>query len=212
MFGLLRRLAGKPTPPTTAPRFARPRLERLEGREVPATLTLSVSYVTGRVVNLSGTLSDVSNPSMQPISLGGKVSASTSTNMMGQFSINTPASDLGTVTATLQDGSGTTATATLVDVTPSLTFRALEQPGHLWVLEGDVTYTGRDLNMLPVTFGGVPVSLQHQATMTNSTGHYSTSVFLNGTNSDNGTVWAKVATPWGTESELALQVIDQSCT
>ena len=67
-----------------------------------------------------------------------------------------------------------------------------------------MTYTGGDPGMLPVTFGGVPVSLQHQTTMTNSTGHYSTSVFLNGTNSDNGTVWAKVTTPWGTESELAL--------
>jgi hypothetical protein len=213
MFGLLR-TTGKPTQVRTAPRFARLGLERLEQREVPAMLTLSVSSVSGRVVNLSGTLSGVSNPSMQPISFSGMATDSTMTNSMGQFSLNTPGMGLGDVTATVTtpDGSTATATAPIVDVTPSLALNAIEYPGHLWVFTGDVTYTGRDLQWLPVSFGGVPVSLQYRATMTDSSGHFSMSVYLNGTNSDNGTVWAKVTTPWGTESEMALSDVHQSGT
>jgi hypothetical protein len=227
MFGLLRRLAGKPTQTTSAPRFARLRLESLEARQVPATLTLSVTYGTGKMVTLSGTLSGVDNPSLQMITLGGQVQDTIFTNSMGQFSVTESAMTLGDVTATYVPmsmfasgstsasssmfNSGTTASVTLTDVTPSLTFCAHEYPGSVWVLSGDVTYS-RGPGSLPVYFGGRPVSLSGQTATTNSSGHYETTVYLNGTSSDNGIATAVVYTPWNTPSEEALTYVHQSGT
>jgi len=236
MLGLLRRLADKAPQPKATPRFARLRLEPLEARQVPATLTLSVSYGTGKTVTLSGTLSGLDNPSLQMITLGGQVSDTTYTNSLGQFSVTETAVNLGDVTATfvptsmsgpstmlmsatlssysgttMTSGSGATAGVTLTDVAPSLTFYAEEHPGRLWTLYGDVTYSRGPANLV-VYFGGVPVSLEGKTATTGNTGHYETSLFLNGTSSDNGTAEAVVRTPWNTASEVAIDNIHQSGT
>jgi len=223
MLGLLRRLASQAGQRKSAPpRFAHLRLETLERREVPATLTLSVTYGTGKMVTLSGTLSGLDNPSLQPITLTGQVSDTTYTNAYGQFSVTESAAGLGNVTATFMpavmsgfaatsNASGTTASVTLTDVKPALTFFADEHPGNLWTLYGDVTYSRGPTNLV-VYFGGVPISLEGKTATTDSSGHYQVSVFLNGTTSDNGTASAVVYTPWDTPSEAALDVIYQSGT
>jgi hypothetical protein len=211
MFELLRRLTTKTKQSKAAPRLARPRLEVLEGREVPAALTLSVAYGMGRQITLSGTLSDHPNPSLQTITICGRANALAMTNMQGQFSVTVEANGLGTVSATAADHSTNTPTVTLTDAPISLTLNAVEGAGHLWTLSGDVTYA-RGLTWMTVLFGGTPVSLQYWMAGTNSSGHYETGVMLNGTPSDNGTVWAKVFSPWGTVSELALDTISQTGT
>jgi hypothetical protein len=209
MLRLLRRPSLRPTQAT---RRARLSLEPLERRDAPATLTLSVTSLDGKNVNLSGTLGGVSNPSMQTISISGQAMSTTSTNSQGQYSVNVQAQGLGTVTATSQDGSGATATAALTDVTPSLTLSGHEYSNHSWEFYGDVTYPGHSLQALKITFGGTPVSVTGQTTMTDFNGHYDVWVWLNGTSSDNGSLTAKVTTPWGTESDLATFAIYQSGT
>src|SRR5262249_34627228 len=195
-------------------------LENRNRRNPPATLTLSVTYGAGKTVTLSGTLSGLDNPSLQPITLTGQVSDTTYTNSYGQFSVTESAANLGTVTATFMptamsglaqssSASGTTASVTLTDVKPTLTFFADEHPGHLWTLHGAVTYSRGTANLV-VYFGGAPVSLAGKTATTDSTGHYEVSVFLNGTTSDNGTASAVVYSPWDTPSEAALDVIYQS--
>src|SRR4051794_36968142 len=103
MFQLFSRQTRKSHP---APRTARPRLESLEGRLVPATVTLNpITYGTGRQVTLSGTLSNTGNVAWQMIALGGQVSGTTMTNAQGQFSATLTASALGNVTAALSGDS-----------------------------------------------------------------------------------------------------------
>jgi hypothetical protein len=210
MFGLLSRWTQKPRP--SHARRARLRLERLEARDNPSTLTLSVTYGSGRSVTLSGTLSNTANPAMQQIDFSGQVSGFTGTNSQGQFSATFQAAALGTITATDHDGSSNSPQVTLADVTPTLTFIASEGQYHQYTLYGDVTYVGHDPSSLTVTFGGDPESLQMVSTWTDTNGHYSTTVTLNGTSTDNGVAWAKVTTPWGTDSALKEADIHQTGT
>lgn len=212
MFGLLRRWARQTTRPKTPPRHARPRLEALEGRDAPSTLTLSVSYGAGRSVTLSGTLGDHPNPSMQQIDFGGQVGGSTWTNMQGQFSVTLAASGLGDVRATAHDGTSNTPTVTLTDVMPTLTFNASEGTNHVWTFYGHVTYAGRPTQGMLVYLGGAPVSLTNQTAPVDSAGNYVVNVTLNGTTSDNGTASARALTPWGNFSDFMFADVLQSGT
>src|SRR5262245_3274937 len=84
----------------SAPRACRPLgLETLEDRNSPSTLTLSVTYGSGRNVTLSGTLSDHPNPGGQTINFAGKVSGAAVTS--AQASVP----GLGDVTVLAADGS-----------------------------------------------------------------------------------------------------------
>src|SRR5262245_60265610 len=209
MFKLLRRLATKSGTGKAAVRQARPRLEVLEGREVPATLTLSVAYGVSRQITLSGSLIDHPNPSLQTINVSGKATGTTMTNMQGQFSVTLEATGLGTVIAAVMDSSTTPVSVTLTDAPLSLTFDAVEATGHVWTLQGQINYSQRPPALI-VYFGGSPTSLQMMTTGATSSGHYELGVMLNGTPSDNGIAWAKVVSPWGTESPLALDSITQT--
>jgi len=212
MFGLLRR-STRNTNPNKATRHARPRLEALEGRDVPSTLTLSVSYGIGRNVTMSGTLSDTPNQSLQAINLGGQVSSTTMTNAYGQYSVTLTASGLGTVTAKAADNTSNTASADLTDVTPVITdFFATEGTNHVWTFSGDLTYGGRSTMGMLVYLGGAPISLSNQTAMVDNSGHFTTNVTLNGTASDNGMATARVVTPWGDWSDFASANVFQSGT
>lgn len=195
----------------TAPRFVQPQLEELESRWVPSTVTLNpLSYGIGRQVTVSGTVTDCFNPAFKLINISGQACGMTMTNSQGQFSVTVQANSLGYITATEWSDPSSAASALLTDVTPVISeFTACEHPGNMWILEGTVSYS-RGAQLMVVNFGGVPVSLRYQTTMTNTSGHFELSVLLNGTISDNGSVWAQTISPWGTRSDFKWDHITQT--
>jgi len=209
VFEFLRSIR-KPTR-THKPRHARLWLESLERREVPAALSLAVAYNGGKVITLSGTLSDHNNPSMQMINITGKASGMASTNAQGQFSVQVTATDLGNVTATVGDNSATTTVA-LTDVTPSLTLFASEGNSGQWTLSGTVTYARPKDTMMVMLSGNLASTPVQLTTTPNSSGDYSFQIPLNGTASDNGTIGTYVTTAWGTASDWAYVNIHQTGT
>lgn len=192
------------------PRRARPSLETLEGREVPASLSLAVTYGHAKSITLSGTLTDHNNPSMQTINLTGKASGMTMTNAQGQFSVTVDATELGNVTATVGDASAN-ATVTLTDVTPTLTLVADEGTSNIWSFSGEVSSTRSRLGMT-IEFGGLHTLTTAPTTLTDSDGEYEYIVMLNGLSSDNGTAQARAKTAWGTYSAWATADVHQSGT
>lgn len=222
MFGLssIRRAASSP------PRLSsRPSLEPLEyryalngpggiigviGPQLP-TLTISVAYGWGRTVTLSGELYGVDRVGGVTIEITGQADGTTTTDSQGNYSITLTADGLGTVYA---EAVGTAAQAMdeLWDVPPEITsFVATEGQDRVWTLSGTVTYH-RPFNSLPVSFGGVPVSIAGGGTSTDSSGSFSWLVRLNGTASDNGLAWAMATSPWGLESEKSYVNIHQTGT
>jgi hypothetical protein len=194
------------------PRFSHPRLEALEDRTAPATLTLNVSYMAGKSLVLSGQLSDTPNPGFRSISISGKVTATTFTNVLGQYNAMVSATGLGDVSVTATDGSSNTVTATLTDQAPVLTsFDAVEGQTHCWTFRGTVTYH-RHFNTMTINLGGVPVSIQGKTATADNTGHFEITLMLNGYSSDNGTVWAKAVSPWGLESNMLTDYVHQTGT
>ena len=196
-------------PPPWRSRFARPLLERLEERDTPSTLTIGVTYGAGRGVTLSGDLSGAPYVAGQMIMLNGPVTTQVTTDTNGHYSVTLQASGLGTVTARTYDNSAS-ASVTLTDVAPVLTdFEAIEGPDHVWTLKGDVSYS-RPFTSMTVFFNGQPVSINGKVTYTDGTGHFEMLVTLNGTFSDNGTVYARAMDAWGTYSDSLAETILQT--
>jgi hypothetical protein len=210
MFGLLTGSQSKTS--FRAPRFAQPKLETLEGRALPSTLTFSVEYGINRSVTLSGDLTGTSTLWGHTIQFSGKVSGSTTTDSNGAFEVVLSASGVGDVTAVDTDGRSNTALLTLVDEAPVLTdFLATAEGGNLWLLKGDVTYS-QPFTSIQVNFGGMPVSLQGFTTTTNTTGHFEVAIELNGQASDNGSAWAEAVSCFGTVSNDLTVLIFQNIT
>src|SRR5262249_28527452 len=82
-----------------SPRLARPRLEALEDRYAPATLSLQIDYALGRNVTLSGYLTNTSTPGNQLINIQGMVNGQVVTDSAGHYSLSATASGLGQVFA-----------------------------------------------------------------------------------------------------------------
>src|SRR5262249_5153297 len=156
----------------------------------PSTVTLSVTYNLGHSITMSGQLSGAPNNAFQQIALGGMTVGYTTTNSNGQFSATMMPGGLGVVTARKADGTSNTATFQLPDMPPQLqSFDATEGLGDVWTIEGSATYF-RQFDSLMVYFGGTPVSITGRGTSTDSSGHFSFTVSLNHSSSDNGTVTA----------------------
>jgi hypothetical protein len=207
MFGWFSSPSAKHSIPIK-PRTARLRLEDLESRDVPSTVTLNVTYLTGKNITLSGQLTGAANNAGQTITIGGKATGSTITNTAGYYTITLEASELGAVTAQAADGQSNTAQVTLTDEAPSITeFDADELGDRVWNFNGRISYF-RSMQGLKIEFGGL-ASLQGKWTQTSSTGTYSLLVLLNGLTSDNGNSSAKCISPWGTESEIQYDWVMQ---
>jgi hypothetical protein len=194
-------------------RYARLRLERLEDRNAPATVTLSVTYNLGRSITLSGDLSGgTPSNAFQTINLGGMVGGTTTTNASGHYEATLIARGLGDVTARWAMGPSNTATFTLTDQAPVITeFVATEGQDHVWTLSGTVQYF-RYFDQLTILFGGQPIDISGKSTTADSTGHFSLTVVLNGQSTDNGTASCQAISPWGTKSDLVCDYIFQTGT
>ena len=197
MFGLLTR-KNKARP---AARQARPRLETLEDRDVPSTLTLNVTYGPGANITLTGTLSGTSNLGNQQIVFGGVASGGILTNSAGTFAASTPISSWGTATAQTADGTSNVATANVTDSTPVIYQFWGSQNAQVWTFTGTVV-CGHNPSDVILNFSGAPVSIQNETCGCDSTGHFSLSVLFNGTSNDNGPVSVQAVDPWGMRSEI----------
>jgi hypothetical protein len=129
-------------------RSVRPFLERLEDRLSPSTitavtenLTMNVTYQPNKQVQLAGQLTSNIGPVVgQAIDFSGAVNGTTTTGSNGYYRVTLPASQLGQVNAVSADGLSNTATATLVNGSPTISnFTATPEGGGMWLFSGTVT-------------------------------------------------------------------------
>jgi hypothetical protein len=184
-------------------------LERLETRECPSTLSLSVAYGTQRNVTLSGQLTNAPNVGGQTIRIWGVASGTAVTDASGNYSVTLTASGLGQVSAATADMHSNTAHVMLTDTAPTISnFVATESSGDIWTFSGHVSYSHR-MQGLTVTFGGQVASLQGQTTTVNASGYFTFTIQLNGTMGDNGMATAVIDDSWGMLSNTAMANVYQ---
>src|SRR5947209_107504 len=206
MFSWLARHLRKSAAPRS--RFVRPGLEGLESRDCPSVLTLSVAYGTQNNITLSGHISATATPAGQTILLGGKVSGMTATDANGNYAITLPASGPGQVQANAADGQSNTATAIVYDMVPQINnFVGVESLGDIWTFSGDVNY--RSPEGLTINFDGI-ASLQHQTAEVDANGHFSLTLRLNGTSTDNGIAYVSTTDWYGYLSNTAQALVSQT--
>jgi hypothetical protein len=204
MFGLLSHKKAR----SAAPRLARPRLEPLEGRDAPGTLTAGVTYGEGRSITLSGTLSGVPTVANQTIQIAGQANGTAVTDANGNYTVTLTATALGDVHVGYDPNTWTTVT--LTDTAPTLNdFFGNEGENRVWTFTGTTTYN-RSYSDLTVYFGGAPVSIRGESTEVSTDGTYSLGVQLNGTITDNGTASAWVVDAWGLKSNVAYFYVQQT--
>jgi hypothetical protein len=234
MFGLFRQRPRRKTP---RPTRARLDLERLEGRDVPSRLTLSITPSgVDKTVTVSGDLRPdpvtsgpsptsafaplatnqavsldgvVTSPSVarQPIDLGGVVQGSAVTDANGHFTLTLPATGLGTARAWTDDGSSNIATATLAVPPPIISGLIAAEEPTDWVISGHVT--GYNPGSLTITLGGL-ASVRNLTVTVDAKGNFATAVHLSGTVQDDGFLSAVTTDVWGQGSKQALYLVHQT--
>ncbi len=203
MFGLL----------TRSPRTRKPsaghtttlHLERLEDRLSPSgvgseAITMNVTYLPGKQATFSGQLTYTGNPvANATIKLSGVVTASTTTNAQGNYSITLSIPQLGAEYAASADGLSNTALCTLQGGSPSISdFTATAEGNGLWLLTG--TVTGAPTQGEVVNFGGI-TPLQGQSTTVKSDGTFSFYVIIPA--GEGGPASAQAVDWWGDTSQIA---------
>ena len=204
MFGLLTRSPRSRKP--LARRTASLCLERLEDRLSPSvaageTLTMSVTYLQGRQATFSGQLFNQSGPiANEGINLSGVVTASTTTNSQGNYSITLAIPQLGAEDAVSADGKSTIAVAVLQGGSPSISnFTAVAEGNGLWLLSG--TVSGAPTQGEVVNFGGI-TPLQGQSTTVNSDGTFDFYAMI--PSGEGGLATAQAVDWWGDTSPYAV--------
>lgn len=169
------------------------------------SLTLSVTYGAGRMVTLSGQVSD-GIPGSLTVSFAGKAVGSVVTNNDGTFSGTFEASALGLISATVTNGLGfvsSAATVTLASNAPVISeFAAALQGGTTWIFSGRVTdenHTG-----LVVRFDGL-ASLEGKTATVQANGTFSLNVQLEP--GEAGMALAEATDWWGLDSNEASWAI-----
>ncbi len=201
MFGLLTRSR----PP--ANRGARFCLERLEARDCLAapSITLSVTYLSGKNIVLSGQVTD-EHPSGLTVTFSGKAEGTTTTTASGMFSVMTTATGLGTVSAVTVDSeslSSNTAQVTLCSNAPTIVeFSATYLTGTLWSFSGRVS--DESPPGLTVQLGGL-TSLAGKTATVGADGRFSLTVALQV--GESGLATALTTDWWGLESEMATAYV-----
>lgn len=174
------------------------------------TITLNVTYVSGKQVVLAGVVTDETR-SGRTVTLAGVVNATVVTNGDGTFTWTGTASALGTVTATTTDFWGiasNTAQVALVSAAPVISnFDASECPGpsRTWEFSGQVT--DESLRGLTVRFGGLP-SLEGKTATVQSNGWFY--LYLQLEEDEEGTAWCQTTDWWGQDSSQAQDIVRQS--
>lgn len=209
MFGSLARR--RRTIATPSPRFARPGLERLETRDCPSALTMSLTYGPQHQVTLQGTLSGGASVANQPISFSGVVSGTAYTNASGNYSATLVAQSLGNALAQTADGLSNVAQVAVNNVAPVINnFIASCSAANFWTVSGTVTdeYPAG----LIVNFGGSVNSMYGATTTVQPNGTFSYTQQLTNNCNDNGVVTAQVTDWWGLVSNVASSYIRQTNT
>jgi hypothetical protein len=207
MLGFLTRRGRARPRPVRPVRPALLGLEQLEARDAPATLTMSVSYGTGRNITLFGHLGDVPDNTNQLVVVSGQATGTTRTNANGDYSLSVTAAGLGVVTGT---SNGASASVTLTSPTLSIdTFASSEGGGGLFTFTGSVSQPGRSVAGLQITFGGIP-SMQGQTATVQADGTFSVVVQLSGKPADTGFASADVTDAWGTAAPTEYDYVYQT--
>jgi hypothetical protein len=154
MFGLL-----SPSG-TKVSRVRRPAhlfLERLESRDNPSTLSVSVLMGSGSNMTLTGTLTNAPTLSNQAISITGVTGGTAYTDANGDFSITLPdTGGSGYVYAQTQDDSSNVASASVAGGSPGTLTLSISSygPGKEVTLTGSLSSTSNNANQT-ITITGV---------------------------------------------------------
>jgi hypothetical protein len=208
MFNLLRRSTRKM--PARAPRSVRLGLERLETRDCPSFISLSVMYGTQKNITLWGDVTGTPNPGGLTVQFTGNAVGTATTDSNGHYSASLVALALGNVYASTTDGASNTAVVTLMVPQPKIiNFGGSQGPGNVWTFSGTVSAAGGSPG-LTVYFGGDPVDMQNKTTTVNQDGTFTLIVQMNGQQNDNGSVSAQTVDWWNQQSNMAFDFITQT--
>jgi hypothetical protein len=177
----------------------RPRLEGLESRFCPSSLTLNYSYGSQTTVNFYGQYSGGQNPANQVVTIAGSNwSVNTTTDAGGNYSRGTPVTTLGQVTASVADPASNKPTVKVNPPAPQITnFTAVQDYG-LEEFSGTITGTPNPSGMT-VIFGGLS-SVAGQTTTVGNNSQFSAAFNMNG---QTGNVSALTTDWWGQVSNTA---------
>jgi hypothetical protein len=182
--------------PVAAPRSVRPRLELLEDRNAPSTLTLTDQFATGANMTFGGAYNGatLANQVVTLTGHGWTTTATTDTN--GNYHVTVPinASQFGTVTASVANPNCNQPQVTItLPKAPVITnFAAVSHPAGFWEISGNVTNTPNPSG-LTINFSGMP-ALANQIATVEANGSFDVILQLNG---EIGTAAATVTDWWG---------------
>lgn len=208
MFAFFTRSARKPR--SSSDKRARLSVEPLEARDCPAApqITLEVTMLTGRMVRLSGTVTD-ENPATVLVQFSGAAVGNTNGNASGSYSLEIEGLSLGTVFANGTDQenlSSNTPQGNLTSSAPVITdFVAMEEGGGYWAFRGRVI--DECPGGLVVRFGGLP-SLAGRTATVDSSGWFSLAVQL--APGEEGTATAETTDWWDLDSNVAEALVRQT--
>jgi virginiamycin B lyase len=173
--------------------------------ESPPTVTLSVTYLSGRTVTLSGQVVD-DNPGSLTVTFSGTVVGTVVTNADGTFSGTFEATALGDLQASTTDGQGLVsnpATITLTSNPPQISdFTGGSDVARVWTFEGKVN--DESPAGLIIHFGGIP-SLENKTTTVQADGTFEFTVTL--APGERGTATATTTDWWGLNSNEAIWIV-----
>jgi hypothetical protein len=216
MIALFRRMQRR-----QKPRLPRTQLnlERLDSRDVPSLLTLSITPSgVDKTVTVNGNLRpdtaafpsgavDGTKVAKQIIDLGGVVNGIAVTDTCGHFTLTLQATGLGTATARADNGFSNIATATLTVAPPNIdALIAVEEPTD-WVISGHVI--GYNAGSLTISLSGLE-SVKNLTVTVDAKGNFATAVHLNGTAGDDGWLRAVTTDIWAQTSNEALYLVYQT--
>jgi hypothetical protein len=188
-------------------------LEALEGRDCPSSLSLSVATTSAssKAISLTGQLSDA-HPGGYTVLFSGVYTGCAVTASDGTFSVQTTATGLGTIYASVtvnggMDGPQTvSAQATVTD--PGITivnFTAVQSSFGYTTFSGQVQ--AQVVNGLPASFSATLSAVEGQTATVNSSGYFYLTVQL--PRGSSGEVEAIVTDCWGVQAtaEVFVSVI-----
>jgi hypothetical protein len=165
------------------------------GQIGPAITSLTATVVSGKSVQLVGTVADA-DPSTVSVSFSGVMSGSTTADANGNFSFTANATALGTMSAVATDSlqlQSATAQVTVSCPKPGLSLSLAYLTRNTVELSG--TVTAQSPAALTVTFAGVVTG----TTTTDASGKFNVSLDASGV----GQIQATVTDVWGQVSDAA---------